>query len=97
MFEFNTSAQFQLVFDACQAAYKLAFDLEEHECGICAKYLLGDKFIFLSGCEHLFCLECMTTDVTNKINCGKISDICCANEDCKKLLNELDMKGLGLD
>jgi hypothetical protein len=39
----------------------------------------------------------MVTDVTNKINSGQVSDICCAEASCKKLLNELDMKSLGLN
>merc|ERR1711966_398257 len=30
--------------------------------------LLGDKFVFMSGCEHLFCLECLREDVTMKLD-----------------------------
>ena len=58
---------------------------------------MGDKFVFLSGCEHLFCLECLGDDVTMKINEGKLALIRCADGGCLKPFNDLDIRKLGLD
>jgi len=58
---------------------------------------MGDKFVFLSGCEHLFCLECLADDVVMKINEGKVAQICCAEAECMKPLNDLDIRNLKLD
>ena len=57
---YDSSSCFQEAYDQSQESYKRAFDLEEHYCGICMRDLLGDKFTFLSGCEHFFCTECLT-------------------------------------
>lgn len=54
--EYQTDQEFKSVFAASQQAFKRKFDAEEHYCQICARNLLGDRFFFLSGCEHFFCL-----------------------------------------
>jgi len=59
--------------------------------------LLGDKFVFMSGCEHLFCLECLREDVTMKINEGRVAQICCAEKSCMKPFNDLDIRNMKLD
>jgi hypothetical protein len=59
--------------------------------------LLGEKFFFLSGCEHYFCLECIVEMVTLSIKNGQIGQICCSEANCKKQLNDIDIKNMGLD
>ena len=59
--------------------------------------LLGDKFSFLTSCEHYFSTECLTEMVTSKINEGQVSQLRCPNADCQKGLNDLDVKNLDLD
>ena len=59
--------------------------------------LLGDKFFFLSGCKHFFCLECIQSMVTFEIKNGSIGKICCSDASCKKELNDIDIKNMGLD
>lgn len=51
----------------------------------------------MSGCEHLFCLECLTEFVTSKITEGKVAQICCPEASCMKPLNDLDIKNLNLN
>lgn len=80
--EYETSGEFQKVFDQSQKAYKRSFDREEHLCKICMRNLLGDKFFFLSGCEHYFCLECLTTQIVDKISDGKVSQLVCCEFEC---------------
>ena len=93
---YNSSADFQEAFEASQASFKRVFDSEEHYCGICMRNLLGDKFTFLSGCEHFFCTECLTDMAVSQIESGKVTMIHCGEVDCRKNLNDLDMRNLGL-
>ena len=51
---FNSSEKFSDAYDLSQISFKRIFDEEEHYCGICMRDLLGDKFTFLSSCEHYF-------------------------------------------
>lgn len=53
-----------------KAAFKRSFDAEEHTCEICTRSLLGDKFTFLSSCEHFFCTECLSAMIILKIDLG---------------------------
>lgn len=52
---FDSQEEFQAIFDQCQEAFLRQYETEEHNCGICSRDLLGEKFFFLSGCEHQFC------------------------------------------
>lgn len=94
---YESSSEFQKVFDQAQKAYKRSFDREEHLCKICMRNLLGDKFFFLSGCEHYFCLECLTAQIVEKIKSGKVNQLICGEFECKKPLNDLDIRNIGLD
>ena len=58
--------------------------------------LMGDKFFFLSGCEHYFCLECIKAMVSEGINSMQLSKLICGEVTCKKNLNDLDIRNLGL-
>lgn len=62
-FKYNSSSDFQKVFEIAMEAQRRTFNSEEHECKICMKKLLGDKFFVLSGCDHFFCLDCIKTMV----------------------------------
>jgi hypothetical protein len=95
--KYNSSNEFQKVFDDSVSAQRRSFNMEEHQCKICMRKLLGDKFFFLSGCEHYFCLECIVEMVTLSFKNGQIGNICCAEASCKKQLNDIDIKNIGLD
>ena len=84
MVKYNASGDFQTVFEASVEAQRRSFNMEEHQCKICMRKLLGAKFFFLSGCEHYFCLECVNQMVTLGIKSGQIGQICCAEASCKK-------------
>lgn len=71
--KFSSSSDFQKIFDLAQSAQRRQFNNEEHACGICMRKLLGDKFFFLSGCEHFFCLECLKSQLTLKINNAQVN------------------------
>lgn len=92
--EYPTDLQFQKVFKASQQAFKRKFDAEEHYCGICARNLLGNRFFFLSGCEHFYCLECMQEAVEHDVSQGSVTQLKCPG--CAKPLNDLDVKQMGL-
>lgn len=77
-------------------AFKRVFDSEEQNCGICTRNLLGGKFNFFSGCEHFFCIDCVQTFVIGKIQEGKVGDILCPDKNCKKPLNDWDIRNVGL-
>jgi hypothetical protein len=57
---------------------------------------MGDKFFFLSGCEHVYCTECIQTLVIAKIKDGKVGDIICPEKSCRKQLNDWDIRNMGL-
>ena len=78
-------------------AFKRVFDSEEHTSEICMRDLMGENFTFLTACEHYFCTECMRELIVSKINVGNIKELCCAIASCKKSLNDLDIKNVGLD
>lgn len=78
-FEFTREADFIVFVTESQRAFKRKFDSEEHLCGICKRHLMGDKFFFLSGCEHFFCFECMQELIKFKINNGEVSQITCVD------------------
>jgi E3 ubiquitin-protein ligase RNF14 len=82
--KYTSSNEFQKVFDSSVEAQRRSFNMEEHQCKICFRKLLGDKFFFLSGCEHYFCLECIVSMVTLNFKNGEIAKICCAESSCKK-------------
>ena len=67
-FKYNSSLEFSKVFEVAMEAQRRSFNSEEHECKICARRLLGEKFFFLSGCEHFFCLDCLKTMVSQAIS-----------------------------
>lgn len=95
-FEFAREADFLVFVTESQRSFKRQFDNEEHLCGICKRHLLGEKFFFLSGCEHYFCFECMQELVEFKIKNGEVSQITCAEDKCRKSLNDHDIKRMGL-
>lgn len=78
-------------------AQRRSFNNEEHQCNICMRKLLGDKFFFLSGCEHYFCMECIKSMAILAIKNCQIETLVCADAGCKKHLNDLDIKNMGLD
>lgn len=78
-------------------AQRRSFNNEEHFCGICLRNFLGDKFFFLSGCSHYFCTECVKKMVSLGIEKGNIELIKCATPNCKTILNDLDIKNIGLE
>lgn len=71
--------------------------MEEHYCAICCRNLLGNKFTFLSGCEHFFCTDCIQTQVISKIKEGKVGNILCPEKGCGKHLNDWDIRNMGLN
>lgn len=95
--EYNNVKQLEIDCDQAQAAFKRSFDSEEHYCEICTRSLLGDKFTFLSSCEHFFCSDCLKDMIVTKINEGQIKLIKCAIAGCQQSLNDLDVKNVGLD
>ena len=70
--------------------------MEEHFCGICTRNLLGDKFFFLSGCEHIYCQECLKELVLNRIEDGSVVNIMCPEAGCGKQMNDWDIRNMGL-
>ena len=58
---------------------------------------MGDKFTFLTACEHFFSTECLTEMVREKILSGQVGDIKCPDSTCTKYLSDLDVKNLKLD
>jgi len=84
------------VFNSVQDAFRRQYNNEEHHCGICDKNYLGDKFFFLSGCEHQFCTECICEMVKVKISGNDILSICCAEQNCGVQLTNLDIGNLAL-
>lgn len=69
---FSSGTQFQQVYDEALLAQRRSFNQEEHECGICMRMLLGDRFFFLQGCGHYFCTECLHQVVTTAIESGRV-------------------------
>lgn len=61
------------------------------------KNYLGDKFFFLSGCEHQFCTDCVSEMANNKIQNNDILGIICAEADCGVQLTNLDISNLNMD
>ena len=94
--EFQTTKQFEIVFDQSYVSFKRSFDNEEHYCKICSRNLLGYKFIFLSGCEHFYCTECIQTLVTQKICEGQVGNILCPEQGCGRQINDWDIRNMGL-
>ena len=47
-------------------------------CEISYRSLLGDKFTFLTSCEHYFSTESLRELIITKINSGDIGGIKCA-------------------
>jgi hypothetical protein len=93
---YSSSAEFGRVYEAAMEAQRRSFNSEEHDCNICMRKLLGEKFFFLSGCEHFFCTECVGAMVGTAIAGGSIQKLVCADKGCKRPLNDLDVRNLGL-
>ena len=68
--EFENPAQLEMGFKSANLAFRRQFNSEEQECGICMRRLLGEKFSFLTSCEHFYCTECLIDMVCTKINEG---------------------------
>ena len=94
---FSSGADFQKVYEDSITAQRRSFNSEEHLCKICTRKLLGDRFFFLQGCGHYFCLECLHSLVTVAIKGNKIDAIICSEASCKAQINTLDIKKMGLD
>lgn len=95
--EFQESPLAQLYTTLSQQSYRRQFNEEQHVCDICTEDLLGSKFFFMSGCEHYFCLECVTSMVTEKIKEGNIASLKCPKADCGKCFSDNDVKNLNLE
>jgi len=93
---FNNVKELEEASRQAYVAYRRSFDSEEHSCEICMRSLLGEKFTFLSSCEHYFCTECLKDLINDKINSGQIKLLKCAIAGCQKSLNDLDVKNVGL-
>lgn len=93
---YKSSQRCQKVFDKVQDAFRRQYNNEEHYCGICMKNYLGEKFFFLSGCEHQFCKDCIVDMVNTNIALSDIYSIKCAEKDCQIQLTNLDINNLGL-
>ncbi|TNV81070.1 hypothetical protein FGO68_gene6496 [Halteria grandinella] len=94
--KFQSGVDFEKVYQDVMGAQRRSFNLEEHECKICNRQQMGDKFFFLSGCQHYFCFECLKNMITLAIQENKVANLACANLECRKNLNDLDIKGMGL-
>lgn len=94
--KFQSGVDFEKVYQDVMGAQRRSFNLEEHECKICKRQQMGDKFFFLSGCQHYFCFECLKNMITLAIQENKVANLACANLECRKNLNDLDIKGMGL-
>ena len=94
---FSSGAEFQKVYEDSIAAQRRSFNSEEHLCKICTRKLLGDRFFFLQGCGHSFCLDCLHSLVTVAIKGNKVDAIICAEASCRAPINTLDIKKMGLD
>lgn len=68
--DFDTPRELELGLADANSAFRRQFNSEEQSCGICMRSLLGDKFSFLTSCEHYYCTECLTDLVVTKINDG---------------------------
>ena len=68
--EFANAMELETAYEAAAKAFKRQFDAEEHTCEICTRRLLGDKFTFLTSCEHYFCTECLKAMIETQINSG---------------------------
>ena len=95
--EFENAKDLENACELAQASYKRSFDSEEHVCEICSRSLLGEKFTFLSTCEHYFCNECLKEMIVGQIDSGKFGQIKCADSSCGKSLIDHDIKRVGLD
>lgn len=58
---------------------------------------MGDRFFFLSGCGHYFCIDCLRQQVTVAIQSHKVETIICAESECRVHINDLDIKKIGID
>ena len=68
--EFSNAKELDLAMNKSMEAFRRSFDSEEHTCEICYRNLLGEKFTFLSSCEHFFSTECLQAMIIEKINAG---------------------------
>lgn len=51
----------------------------------------------MSGCEHYFCHECVSNTVVQKIKDGQVAGLVCADAQCKRPINDRDVKAMGLE
>lgn len=57
--EFSNLKEMESACEGAKASFKRGFDQEQHTCEICMLNLLGERFTFLTSCEHLFCTDCL--------------------------------------
>mmetsp|Transcript_10662 Transcript_10662/g.17919 ORF Transcript_10662/g.17919 Transcript_10662/m.17919 type:complete len:310 (-) Transcript_10662:395-1324(-) len=95
-FQFDSMQITQMYVNQAQSAYRRQFDEEQHNCGVCTRDQLGQKFYFMSGCAHFFCRECVHDMVVAKIEEGNISQLTCPEASCRRPFNDMDIKNLGL-
>lgn len=51
----------------------------------------------MTSCEHYYCTECLRDLIVTNINEGKVGNIICAESECRKALNDIDVKNVGLE
>lgn len=94
---FQTVAEMEASFREAQAAFKRGFESEEHECPVCMRSLLGEKFSFLTSCEHFVCTDCLKDLILAKIESTDSGFLQCPSAGCGKALSDLDVRNVGLD
>jgi hypothetical protein len=64
---------------------------EDFKCIVCLENFIEDNIMPMSGCEHLFHMDCLQLFAKSEIDSGK-SFIKCPDERCKSEINEQDLK-----
>lgn len=79
--EVTSIAQHQLlVFD--QHSKQRAFEKGTYECDVCLDPKRGMLCYQMSGCKHVFCIECLQGCYNNAILTGNIDDVKCPDFGC---------------
>jgi len=87
---YNNMIEYLVQFDAEKD--KQEFNNSQVICDICMATSPGTNFVRLPGCKHYCCKACYISYMESLILGGKISQICCFTDGCKKQISDVVLK-----
>ena len=80
--ELSVENLMQILIDYDRSQHIIEFQKVPHECPVCLMERPGNQSIFIDGCKHVICKDCISTFLEDLIAAGRVFTIECPAASC---------------